>query len=572
MKKNWRLNPKITPDLQNQFPEINPIVLQLLDEMGINTQEKIDEFWNPDYGQDLHNPFLFLDMEKAVKRIFKAIKKEEKILIWGDYDADGVTSSAVLYSTLKKLGAQVEVYLPDRELEGCGLNIEGLKKLKNKKIKLIITVDCGISNAEEAELVKKLGIDLIITDHHSQPLKLPKAYAIINPKLEKEKYPFRELAGVGVAFKLAQALLKESKIDIEKGFEKWLLDLVALGTVADCEPLLGENRTLVKYGLVVLNKTRRLGLQELIKISNLNNLLDSEHISFQLGPRLNAASRMDHANTAFELLTTESEKEAREIAKKLNQINQQRQLMIGKIMQEAKEQIKGEKDKKIIIVESPKKWFWPVGIIGLVAGRLQDELYKPVIVITKIDKKGLQGSSRSVPEFNIVKALQECGRHLLRYGGHPEASGFSLEENKLSEFKEEINKIAERELKNLELFSWLKINAKLDLGDINWDLQEELEKFEPFGESNKKPKFLSVNLQITGLEKLGKNEQHLKLSVIQSSFNSKKFIGFGLGKTIGSKLKIGDMVDIVFELGVNEWNGNKELQMKIIEIDITNIK
>lgn len=570
MKKNWQLAKRITLEFQNQFPEINPLILQLFFDRGIDNQEKLDDFWNPDYGQDQHDPFLFLEMEKAVKRIFKAIQKKEKILIWGDYDADGVTSTAVLYLTLKRLGGEVEVFLPDRETDGYGINHKELHYLKERKIKLIITVDCGISNFEELEAIKKLDMEAIVTDHHSQPLKLPKACAVINPKLDKEKYPFKRLAGVGVAFKLAQALLRRSK-DEDKGFEKWLLDLVAVGTVADCEPLLGENRVLVKYGLVVLNKTRRQGLQELVKISRLDSPLDTYNISFQLGPRLNAASRMDHANTAFQLLITESKEEGQEIAKKLNEINYQRQLMITKIMKEAKAQVKDVENKKIIIVETPANWYWPVGLIGLVAGKLQDEFYRPTIVITKNEKKELQGSARSVPNFNIVKAIEECKDHLLRFGGHPMASGFSLEEKKLDKFKEKIEKVAERELKDFEFIPALKIDAKIDLGDVNWDFQEELERFEPFGEGNKRPKFLCTNLQVVGLEKLGKSEQHLKISVIQKSFNSKKFIGFNLGKEIGPKLKIGDLVDIVFEIGVNKWNGNKELQQKIVDIDILDI-
>lgn len=568
MKKTWKIADKISPDFKKQFPEISPVILQLLHNRGIASQEKIDEFLNPDYGEDLHNPFLFLEMEKAVKRIFEAIKAKEKILIWGDYDADGVCSTAVLYLTLKELGAEVKVYLPDRGLEGYGIQKSSLKEFIEQKITLLITVDCGISNFEEIELAKEFGIEVIITDHHCEPPKLPGSFAIINPKLEKEKYPFKNLAGVGVAFKLAQALLRN--VGAEKGFEKWLLDLVAIGTVADCEPLLGENRTLVKYGLVVLNKTRRFGLQELIKTAKLNKKLDVYHISFQLGPRLNAASRIDHANTAFQLLITESREEAQIIAKKLNQMNSQRQLIISKIMQEAKEQIKDTERKKIIFFETSKKWFWPISIIGLAAGKLNDELYKPIIVVSKNSRNELQCSARSIKEFNIIKALQECAGCLLRYGGHPQAAGFSLNEENLPQFKEEIEKIAERELKNLELALSLEIDFKMNLEEANWELYRELEKFEPFGQNNREPKFLCSNLQVVGLEKVGNNEQHLKILAIQNSFAPKKFIGFGFGKEVGSKLKIGDMVDIVFELGVNEWNGSRELQLKAVDIDISN--
>lgn len=571
MKKNWIIDSKVSSDLQNKFPELDPIVLQLLANRGINTQEKVDEFLNPDYGEDLHNPFLFLEMEKAVKRIFEAIEKKEKILIWGDYDADGVSGAALLYLSLKDMGAEVEVYLPDRELEGYGLKEEALDRLAKKGIKLVVTVDCGISNVEQVKLAKELGMEVIITDHHEEPEKLPKAYAIINAKLSKEKYPFRDLAGVGVAFKVIQALSKM----FEKGdthFEKWLLDLVALGTVSDLMPLLGENRTLVKYGLVVLNKTRRKGLKELIKISRSNRIIETDYISFQLGPRLNAASRIDHANTAFELLITESQEEAETIAKKLNRINYERQLMVEKIMQEVKPQVEAQKKEKLLIVETPKNWNWPVGIIGLIAGRISDNQNKPVIVITGSKKGHIQGSARSIHGLDINSAIGKCSKYLINHGGHMEASGFGLHQKNLTYFKSKLKAVVEKELKEIDyLTPVVEIDAKLKLEEANFNLYEDLEKFEPYGKANKRPKFLCTNLQVVGLERLGNNEQHLKILALQNNFHPKKFIGFGFGKEIGLKLKIGDIVDIVFELGINEWNGNRELQMKIVDIDITNI-
>lgn len=570
MKINWKIAPKISSAWQDKFPEINPIILQLLINRGIDSQKKVDEFLNPDYGEDLHNPFLFLEMEKIVKRIFKAIAKKEKILVWGDYDADGICSATLLYLTLKELGAKVSVYLPDRELEGCGLNKDEINKLAEEKIKLIITVDCGISNVEEVKLAGELGMEVIITDHHEEPKKLPQAYAIINPKLKKGKYPFRNLAGAGVAFKLTQALLKIfNKKDTY--FEKWLLDLVAIGTVSDLMPLLGENRTLVKYGLVVLNKTRRKGLKELIKISRFNKILDTNFISFQLGPRLNAASRIDHANTAFELIITDSQLEAKKIAEKLNRINYERQLMADKIMQEVKPQIEEQKKEKLLIIETSKNWNWPVGIIGLIAGKIADDVQKPTIVITANKRDNFQGSSRSFGGFDINALIEKCSKYLLNYGGHAEASGFGLKTENLIYFKNQLRAMAEKELKDRDLITTIKIDVKLKLEEINFSLYEELEKLEPFGKNNERPLFLCANLQVVGLERLGNSEQHLKIMAIQNNFTPKKFIGFGFGKDIGLKLKIGDMVDIIFEIGINEWNGNSELQLKIIDLDITNI-
>ncbi|MCK4525657.1 MAG: DHH family phosphoesterase, partial [Candidatus Andersenbacteria bacterium] len=337
MQKRWIVNKKYPEKFAKEFPELSPIILQLLWDREIKDQTLVDEFFNPDYEQDIHDPFLMKDMDKAVKRIFKAIEDGEKITIYGDYDVDGVTSSVVMVSTLielksvisriKKEEARkfVDIYIPDRELEGYGLNEKAINEIKNKKTDLIITVDCGVSSFESVEIIKKLGMDIIITDHHHVPDKVPEALAVINSKQKDCSYPFKELAGVGVAFKVAQALignLEAKKLQPKKlksynlvpGFEKWLLDLVALGTVADCVDLVGENRTLVKYGLLVINKTKRIGIKKLIKASGTKirengnvreaKAIDTTSISFMLAPRLNAAGRMDHANTSYELLNS----------------------------------------------------------------------------------------------------------------------------------------------------------------------------------------------------------------------------------------------------------------------------
>jgi len=362
MKKKWKILDKAPKDFFSQFPEIDPIVLQLLYNRGLKTQKQIDEFLNPDYGQDQHDPFLFKDMEKATKRIFKALTNKEKVAIYGDYDADGVTSTAVIYNVLKELGFKnIEVYIPYRMTEGYGINEVAVKEFEEKNIDLMITVDCGIANKEEIALANKKGIDVIITDHHHEPLNPPdKALAIINAKVKGEKYPFKDLAGVGVAFKLAQALIKKSRekgIDIPKGYEKWLLDLVAIGTVTDCVGLIGENRTLVRYGLVVLNKTKRIGLRKLIEKANLTlGQIEAWNIAFQLGPRLNAAGRLDHASTSFKLLTTDDKKEAEEIVEGLEKTNRERQKITEKMVDQAKEQIDDKKAKSSIISVIGQNW------------------------------------------------------------------------------------------------------------------------------------------------------------------------------------------------------------------------
>ena len=336
MDKIWQVAESLKQKDFDKFPEINPIVLQLLFNRSINNQKRIDQFLNPDYGENLHDPFLFSEMTKAVKRILTAVEKKEKIVVYGDYDADGVCSSTVLAELLRELGDTPEVYIPFRETEGYGLNEEAAKKLAKKGAQLLITVDCGISNKKEVELLKKAGVDVIITDHHHEPLETPEALAILNPNLEKEKYPFKSLTGCGVAFKLAQAIIqkhKDYKVNqLEEGFEKWLLDVVAIGTIADLQPLLDENRVLVKYGLVVLQKTKRLGLLKLIeKMSKNLTQIDERVVGWQIAPRINAAGRLNHASSAFELLMTDEATQAENLAQELNQTNQERQQITEKM-------------------------------------------------------------------------------------------------------------------------------------------------------------------------------------------------------------------------------------------------
>lgn len=598
MLKKWKIAEEIPKEFQNQFPEISPLVLQMLYNRGLRTQEEFDEFLYPDYSQDLHNPFLFRDMKKAIKRIFKALKREEKIVIYGDYDTDGVCSVSLLVSVLKYLKIEffnkglIDIYLPHRETEGYGLNETSIEEIAKQKTNLIITCDCGVGNYQEIELAKKLGIDVIVTDHHREPSKLPKAFAVINPKLKDETYPFKDLAGVGVTFKLAQALLETTGITKEKeAFKKWLLDLVALGTVVDVMPLLGENRTLVKYGLIVLNKTKRKGLQELIKTIGLSlgdnskqreisEQLNSWNIAFQLGPRLNVAGRLDHANKAYRLLITENREEAKKIAQELNETNQERQRIIEKIIKETKFQI--EKDKKILFVidplfldrgiqkEKPSQVKWLVGILGLIAGKLKDEFYRPAIAVTK-NGGGFIGAGRSIEEFDLYEALKESGEHFFRFGGHTKAAGFSIKDKKgLFKFKEKIEKIAERKLANLDLSPSIFIEKEVTLREINWDFCRGLEKFTPFGQENPLPKFLIRNLIVVGLERVGQEGKHLRIMVkdhLDIINQIRKMIGFDLSQEWGGKLKMGDRIDVVFELGLTQWNGQEELQMKIKDLN-----
>ncbi|MFC1615310.1 single-stranded-DNA-specific exonuclease RecJ [Patescibacteria group bacterium] len=674
MFKKWQIATPIKDKVKEKFPEINAILLQLLFNRGINTQDKIDEFLNSDYGEDLYDPFLFKDMRKAIDRVLKAIENNEKITIFGDYDADGVTSVVVLEKAIKSLEIRnwkleipnVDVYIPHRGKEGYGLNEKAIKLIKENGSSLIVTVDCGISNYEVIDYANDLGFDVIITDHHQPPEKLPNAFAIINPKVSGEKYPFKDLAGVGVAFKFAQALVKDtnkrklepvlrhslklrrhavaesydkakhestrigeslchSALDAESRSRsrikcppirrtggmtnetaagtmatspdkiKWLLDLVAIGTVADCSPLVGENRTLVKYGLIVLNKTRNLGLKALIESAGLAKTqvegvrccdierqmlkevainVNTWNIGFQIAPRLNAAGRLDHANTAYQLLITESVEEARRITLLLNEANNKRQEMTKKATDEAKKII--EKDQKDNLILFAKNNNWQAGIIGLVAGRISEQYYRPVFIFTKIDKKSV-ASGRSIPEFDVTKALKQTEEYLERYGGHSQACGLELKsEKKYGDFLKKFLKIADEKLHGFDLTPLLHIDGEIKAENVNWETWDNLQKIEPYGMVNPQPIFLIRDLQIMEVRIIGKDSNHLKLRLgcvnetgTQKIINA---IGFSLNdkeRAWGEKLKVSDFIDVAGRIDVNEWNGNRELQMKIVDLRLS---
>lgn len=564
MTKKWLLAKKIGDDLKKQFPEIDPVALQLLINRGLATQQSIDEFLHPDYSRDVHDPFAFRDMDRAVMRISKAIAAGEKITVHGDYDADGVSATAIMVTVLKALGAQLHVHIPHRSLEGYGLSEKTVHELDKNGTKLIVTVDCGIASQKEVALANSKGIDVIVTDHHEQQPELPPAFAIINPQVEESGYPFRELSGSGVAFKLAHALcIRDGGKKLKEGFEKWLLDLVAIGTITDCMPILGENRTLVKYGLVVLRKTRRLGIQELVKqIGITQESLDSTAVGFMIGPRLNAAGRLEHANTAYELLLTEDREEAERIAVGLGKTNQERQRMTEKIVNLAKKQIGEVKDEKILFAIGDG---WIPGIVGLVAGRLLEEYSRPVLIMGAKENGEIVGSGRSIPSFDVTRALIETRDLLDHFGGHAVACGFSLSSSKLDDFKKRMTKLAEAKIKTADMVKCIQIDTEVRLKDVNWELVELLSQFEPFGEDNTQPRFVAYGLTVMDLQKVGNDGKHLRL-VVKHDEEIEKIIAFGIGNTWGNQLKIGDVVDVVFELSIHEWNGNREIQLKLVDI------
>ena len=574
MEKKWQVKPIVDQKIIEQFPEVNSVVLQLLANREIVTQQAMDDFLAPNYDRDVLDPFLFKQMDLAVKRIFTAIHNREKVLVYGDYDADGVCSSSIIFLALKGLGLEVEVYIPFRETEGYGMNKNVVKTIIAQNFSLVVTVDCGISNHEEIAELKAAGIDTVVTDHHQDPLVRPEAVAIINSSLADSGYPFNSLCGAGVAFKLVQALMiyqekDNSPIKLPIGFDKWLLDLVAIATVGDIVPLLGENRVLVKYGLVVLEKTKRLGIKTLIDqiVTNYDQKIDTQFIGWRLVPRLNATGRLHHASVSFDLLTNDDPLVIAKLATNLDESNKKRQQMTEKALKESLEQL-GEvsDDQKILWVVSEN---WQHGIIGLVAGRLTDRFHRPALAFTKDGDKYV-ASGRSVEEFNITSALKECQEFLTRFGGHSQACGLTIigEEN-LLKFKEKISAIASEKLAGIELKSAIEIEVEVKLSEINWELWDSLEKFEPFGEANPKPLFLAKAIRIEKVQTVGNDGKHLKVVASQDDLpNFHKLIGFSFGDWC-AKLNIGDKIDLVFDLDVNEWNGNRELQLKIIDLKLS---
>lgn len=586
--KKWIISPPPPQEFVNEHPELPTIITQLMWNRGLKTQEQIDEFLNPDYSTDLHDPFLFKDMEKAIEVIFDCIKNDKKITVHGDYDADGVDAAVVIIKCLKKLGAKnVGVFIPHREIDGYGLNNNTVNYLKEQDTELIITCDCGISNTEEIKLAKKLNIKVIITDHHAMPAVFPPADAIIHPLVPGETYPDKTLAGGGVAFKLVQGILKKHREthktlpdgQTHESFEKWLLDLVSISTVGDMVPLLGESRTIVRYGLTVLNKTRNLGLKKLLITAGLadengkpkRGSYDTHTIGFQIAPRINAAGRMDHANVAFALLMAETEEEATRLAIQLNQNNIDRQKLTDQLLNQAREQIKSthQQDQSILFVLGEG---WSTGILGLVASRIKDEFYKPVLVMG-LNNGQITGSGRSIREFNMIKALQGMPEFFYKFGGHPQACGFTLKNPEvLEDFKKTLLEKTAQELTNIDLTPQILIDAEVDLDEVNWKLYDLLQKFEPFGQANEEPKYAAYGLTIMNIEPVGQDGKHLRLLVKHKSHLIRKTIGFGLGdinrcsEDWKACLNPGDKIDMVFSVGVNEWNGNRELQLTIEDI------
>ncbi|MFA4942653.1 MAG: single-stranded-DNA-specific exonuclease RecJ [Patescibacteria group bacterium] len=576
MSKIWQLMEKMPQSVIAANPNYSPVLLQLLYNRGIQKPEEVEAFFVEELFSDeyfkKYDPFLFSDMEASINLIVSHIKAGDKIMIYGDYDADGVTATAVLWDTFKILGAKVDYYLPDRVTEGYGMNKEAVGKIAADGYKLIITVDTGTRNWEEIEYAKSLGMEIILTDHHALPedkSEMPQCL-FINCANQDDGYPFKILAGVGVAFKVVQALISRSKLDdVQKQYlVERSLDLVALGTVADMVSLLGENRLLVKKGLEILNKTKRLGLKELINVAKIGingSKLDSWNIGFQLGPRLNAASRLGHANNALKLILSDNLEEVKVLANELNQKNIERQEITANIMALVEKDIDQQNVPNIIISVCDLEYDTKTeGVIGLVAGKICEKYYRPTLIVTK-SQDGYKSSGRSIPEFNLIEAIEDSREFLDKYGGHPAACGFSVyEREKLDQFIVKISQIATEKLAGLELAPKLKLDAALSPQDIDLDLVNNISQLAPYGQNNPQPKFVSYGLTIMDIVTMGGKGEHMKLRLADNS-RSLWAIAFFKNSEF-SQLQIGSKVDVAYYLDLNNYNGKSEVQMKIIDL------
>ncbi|MFY9493216.1 MAG: single-stranded-DNA-specific exonuclease RecJ [Minisyncoccia bacterium] len=571
MNYKWILAPRAA-EVFLSGPEKYPAIIgQLLFERGLDTPEKIEKFFNPRYDGGLHDPFLLKDMDRACERVKRAVDQKERVVIYSDYDVDGVSSAAVLGEYFKDINYPIEVYIPDRQKEGHGVNQTALESIVAKGARLIITLDCGTTNIKEAAWAKEKGVDMIVVDHHQTVAGRPDAAAFINPHQKGDQYPFKGLCGTGLAFKLYLAL-KRNKGGNGDGQEKWLLDLVALATVADMMPLLDENRVIVKYGLFVLAKTKRIGLRKLMEsagieakydLETLGTNLDSFTLGFTIGPRINAASRMAHANLAYELLTSEDEQKIDKLVLSLNDNNRRRREIVEKILKEVRSRVDAHKELPSFIVEGSADW--SVNLMGLVASKIAERYNRPVMLYQNMEEGKTKGSLRGVPGFNLMDALGSAADLFIQYGGHPEAAGCSFKTENEAAVRGKLDTYAAGVMTPELMAKKLRVSAEISFGEIDWGLMETLKKFEPFGQANPKPRFLTKDVEVKKLLLLGQKAEHLKIFAFDKKSLKEFPLLFFRHNGLAPDFKIGDTLDAVYELDINEWNGNREIQLKLID-------
>ncbi len=564
MQKKWKIkstNEELQASLVKEL-NILPITAKLLINRGLVDIDEAFSFLSPNI-KEIHDPNLMKDMDKAVKRVMTAITSGEKMAIFGDYDVDGTTATALLKLFFTELGIDVETYIPERLTEGYGLSTGPVDALAERGVTLIITTDCGVSNFDEVTYASTLGMDVIITDHHMVPDKVPPAVAILNPRQEGCKFPFKGLAGVGVAFNFAMALrtkLREAghfKAEADMPNLKNYLDLVCIGTVADMVPLVGENRLFVKYGIEVLKKSAREGLKALKAASGVRDeSLNTETISYQIAPRINAAGRVKRADIALDLLTTSDPVKAMKLASELDSINCGRQEIERKIYSEAEALLESEQGKKGFVIFSEK---WHPGVIGIVASKLVNRYNRPTVMIA-IDGEVGRGSGRGIKNFDLLEGIKSCAHLLERYGGHKAAAGFTIRKENIDTFKREFLEALEKNLSDEDLIPEVELDAVVNLDDVDARLISEIERLSPFGISNREPLFCAEDTHIVHTQIVG--QKHLRLKVKHKG-DPLKAIAFGMGGLHPMK---GSGFDLLFRPYFDDWQGRRSLALKIKDV------
>ena len=543
-------------------PQLPPLIRDLLRKRGLTDPAAIAAFLAPDYASGLGDPALMTDMNKAVARILKAAKQGEKVAVYGDYDIDGIASTTLMLELLQLQGLQPLTYIPDRYDEGYGIHIKALEELQQQGVTLVVSVDCGITSLAEAAWAKEHGLDLVITDHHDVLPEIPAAVAVVNPKRLGDTYPFKDLAGVGVVFALARALQHKTGLPAV-GQEKWWLDLVALGTVCDVMPLVGENRTLVSFGLVVLRKTRRVGLVALAQSAGLELAdIKAYHLGFMFGPRLNAAGRLEHANYSLELVLTKDPVEAQALAFQLEEMNHQRQLVQERIMQEADAAAEAYSTDPVLVLADAS---WQHGVVGIVASKLAEKWQKPTLVLQIMDDQA-KGSGRSAGGYNLIDGLRSRADLFTRLGGHHFAAGFTLPVENIDELRTTLNAHYLEVEPELAPTSQREADIQInDSADINWDLYNSLSLLEPYGNANPEPVFGLGKLKIIEVTAVGKTKQHLKLKLASEAGTIHDAIGFGLTEKYPN-VKAGQAIGVLCYLQKNDFQDRSSLQLVLLSI------
>jgi single-stranded-DNA-specific exonuclease len=556
--QRWELLPPAPPERARQLG-LSPLLATLLDQRGLAQPAEVQAFLAADYKTGMHDSLLLKGMAEAVARIVHAIEGGEPMAVYGDFDTDGVTAVTLLVQALSAMGGTIRPYIPHRTREGYGLNSQAVRQLADEGVRLLITVDCGVSNAIEIAEAKALGLDVIVTDHHHPPVELPAALAVVNPKQADCPYPAKQLVGVGIAFKLVQALVKAG-LPLGEVRGRDLLDVVALGTVADMGPLLGENRVLVKAGLEAINSSQRPGLKALINVAGLvQGRITAADIGYMLAPRLNAAGRLDDAVLAYRLLLAEEPVAAAAYAQELQQANRERQELTKRVQALAREQAEssGKHERPVVVLADEA---FAAGVVGLVAGKLAEEWGRPVLLIERGAEQS-KGSARSIPGFNMIDALSSRAELFVRFGGHAAAAGFTIATANIPALEDHLIGLAERQLDADQLQPVLAVHAEVDLNTVGWPLLEELQRLEPFGQGNPQPVLMSRAVEVVDARPRGGDGQHLRL-LLRKGGEPYEAIAFRLGR-LADALRRRPLIDVAFTLEPNEWNGERRLQINV---------